>query len=873
MTVGGSVTLTPTILPVEGTDNKAVLWSSSDETVATVDQNGVVTGVGVGSATITVLATYKPGDKSATCAVTVEAKVVPVESASFKDGYKTTAEAGEEIDLSSYVTYAPEDATGVTITWAVFPASAGTVTNDGKFTAGTVYKNTSVAVVATVTAGGVEVEAEADITVLKSPIPVTAIEVSVPTQLEAGSSYQATATIVPSDADDKSVVWTISNSNATIDAQGNVTVTGASGSSFDVVATASNGVVGKATVEIIDEIIPVTGASIAAGEYVVTESGELNMADFLSFEPSNASIKSIEWKCPSGYVDINPSTGLVKGKTTSSQREVMIQVLVTSLDGEQVSAKATIILKKDPKYVSSISIDNALSLEEGSSYSFVADVNPSNADDRTVTWSIKSGNGGSIDPETGDLEITGSEGDKFVVVATANDNNKVESNECTVTVLKKTIPVQEIMVSTSSVDITAGKGNQTISVSFSPANTTQTKYTVVTNSSIFSYVDDEKGHITITGNQGGTATLTIKSWDNPSVMKSIEVKVTELVKYITVTGTSVLNVGDKVTFSAYVGETTATNKACSWSSSDPSVATVDAKGLVTAVAAGSVEIKATALDGSEVEGSAYLTVSVVPVTKVSATTSLELEIDQTATIQTKIEPYNATYQTLVYESSNESIVTVTSDGFVSAVGVGEATITVTAPGDGTAPVSTTTIVKVTPVRADMTYLGSLIFNDQWGAYAINAKIAAKELIVGWGRGQISPLVNNEFQAAAIEANNIYWLEETVGTFPTQEEVDAAAQRLYKAIVAMGMKDVEKPDAIDDVASIDAKVFPTKVTNFVTIEADNMVSVKIVSITGKVVAQEMAAGDEIEINTSMFAQGVYRVIIETENGTVVKGFVK
>ena len=86
-------------------------------------------------------------------------------------------------------------------------------------------------------------------------------------------------------------------------------------------------------------------------------------------------------------------------------------------------------------------------------------------------------------------------------------------------------------------------------------------------------------------------------------------------------------------------------------------------------------------------------------------------------------------------------------------------------------------------------------------------------------------------------------------------------------------DIVPPQAVEDVAVIDAKVFPTKVTNFVTIEADNMVSVKIVSITGKVVAQEMAAGDEIEINTSMFAQGVYRVIIETENGTVVKGFVK
>jgi len=179
---------------------------------------------------------------------------------------------------------------------------------------------------------------------------------------------------------------------------------------------------------------------------------------------------------------------------------------------------------------------------------------------------------------------------------------------------------------------------------------------------------------------------------------------------------------------------------------------------------------------------------------------------------------------------------------------------------------------VTPVRADMTYLDKLIFDPSWGVYAVHDKIKSGEIQVGWGRGQISPLINNEYEAAATEAFAVRFAEQQEHRFPTQEEVDAAAIRLAKAIIAMGA-DIVPPQAVEDVAVIDAKVFPTKVTNFVTIEADNMVSVKIVSITGKVVAQEMAAGDEIEINTSMFAQGVYRVIIETENGTVVKGFVK
>ena len=68
--VGASVSLTATVAPNNAT-NKAVNWTSSDNTVATVS-GGKVTGVKAGTATIT--ATTADGNKTATCTVTVTAR-------------------------------------------------------------------------------------------------------------------------------------------------------------------------------------------------------------------------------------------------------------------------------------------------------------------------------------------------------------------------------------------------------------------------------------------------------------------------------------------------------------------------------------------------------------------------------------------------------------------------------------------------------------------------------------------------------------------------------------------------------------------------------------------------------------------------------
>ena len=123
VTVGGTVSLTATLNPSNAT-NKMVYWTSSDEEVATVE-NGVVTALKAGTATIT--ATSADGEKTATCTITVK------EAASGVTLDKTTLslEVGQEGQLTA--TIAPEGALA-SISWTSSDDSVATVV-DGKVTA------------------------------------------------------------------------------------------------------------------------------------------------------------------------------------------------------------------------------------------------------------------------------------------------------------------------------------------------------------------------------------------------------------------------------------------------------------------------------------------------------------------------------------------------------------------------------------------------------------------------------------------------------------------------------------------------------------------------------------------------------------------
>ena len=127
LTEGDETNLTATVTPDNAT-NKNVTWTSSDESVATVD-DGKVTAMEEGVTTITVIT--EDGGKTAKCEVKVAARAFPVESVSLD---KTSVEliAGDEIILTA--TIAPDNATNKNVIWTSSDESVATVAN-GKVTA------------------------------------------------------------------------------------------------------------------------------------------------------------------------------------------------------------------------------------------------------------------------------------------------------------------------------------------------------------------------------------------------------------------------------------------------------------------------------------------------------------------------------------------------------------------------------------------------------------------------------------------------------------------------------------------------------------------------------------------------------------------
>lgn len=128
--IGGSVTLTATVLPTNAT-NKEIIWSSSNMGVATVS-GGVVTGVSAGSSDIT--ATTADGGFIATCTLTVTATVVGVTGVTL-DQDTLALEIGVTDTGTLVATVAPADATDKSLTWDSDDDTVATVDAAGEVTA------------------------------------------------------------------------------------------------------------------------------------------------------------------------------------------------------------------------------------------------------------------------------------------------------------------------------------------------------------------------------------------------------------------------------------------------------------------------------------------------------------------------------------------------------------------------------------------------------------------------------------------------------------------------------------------------------------------------------------------------------------------
>jgi uncharacterized protein YjdB len=141
-----------------------------------------------------------------------------------------------------------------------------------------------------------------------------------------------------------------------------------------------------------------------------------------------------------------------------------------------------------------------------------------------------------------------------------------------------------------------------------------------------------------------------------------------------------LAIGETTTLIATVAPADAADKSVAWTTSDAAVATVDAAGVVTAVAAGTATITVTTTDG---DFTATATITVEEEDEIAVTgvtlneTAVSLLVGQTVDLVATVAPAGATNTNVTWSSSDNAVATVSESGVVTAVAVGVATITVT----------------------------------------------------------------------------------------------------------------------------------------------------------------------------------------------------
>ena len=396
--VGDTFTITATVKP-EDAFNRTVTWSSSDPSIATVDENGTVTAIAKGEAIITA----ESADRvKAECKVTVEKKVAAIE---LSESEKTVF-VGDTFTITA--TVKPEDAFNRTVTWSSSDPSIATVDENGTVTA--IAKGE--AIITAESADGVK--AECKVTVEKK---VSAIELSESEKtVFVCDTFTITATVKPEDAFNRTVTWSSSDpSIATVDENGTVTAI-AKGEAI-ITAESADGVKAECKVTVEKKVAAI---ELSESEKTVFVGDTFTIT--ATVKPEDAFNRTVTWSSSDPSIATVDENGTV---TAIAKGEAIITA--ESADGVKAECKVTV-----EKKVSAIELsESEKTVFVGDTFTITATVKPEDAFNRTVTWSSSDPSIATVD-ENG--TVTAIAKGEAIITAESADGVKAE---CKVTVEKK----------------------------------------------------------------------------------------------------------------------------------------------------------------------------------------------------------------------------------------------------------------------------------------------------------------------------------------------------------------------------------------------------------------------------------------------------
>ena len=616
-------------------------WTSSDPSVAFVNENGFVIATGIGEATITV-STFN--GKTASCAVSVTGAPVAIEVPAEEVNmyYKQTYDLGAMLvdefgnECAGTLSYESDYPKNVSV------SSKGVVT---------VKKSAKGSAIITITGAGLT--AEVLVNVCDAPSKVTLDETSV--ELIRGETYQ----LEPIIEDDEATVFTYSSGKktvATVDKYGVVTAVGEGSATITVKTHNSKKATLKVTVE--DPYKPDSVELSESGTYYLSLGDELELEAVLYPETAES---ELSWSSSKPKVATGEITDT--GCIITPLKEGTTKITVKTYNGKTDTLTVTVV---DPYKVAAVELEEtgtvALALDE--ELQLNANILPATADSE-LKWSSSSKKVATVD-EFGLVTP--------VKVGTATITVKSENGKSDTVKVKVYDPYEPYAVEldqSGTVTINIGEELQ-LNATVLP-DTADTELTWSSSGKTYATVDQDG---LVTPKKAGTTTITVKTENG--LKDTVKVKVTDKYKptSIELSNIGAVTVGDVVELVPSLEPATAMTNL-SWKSSNEDIATVDADGYVTFHGQGSVTISVkthnSKTDSMKITvGAAILPDSIAAIPAAGG----KVGVGDSIVVETTITPANAKTE-LSWISSDNSVATVNQQGVVTGVKVGTAIITVT----------------------------------------------------------------------------------------------------------------------------------------------------------------------------------------------------
>lgn len=813
---GLSLNMTTATMPVGGTlqlhaltSNRSIplVWTSSDEAILTVDEDGLVTAVKEGKATITVSQTIDNVTKTATCTITVIGAITKIEL----DPSSKQIKIGDLLTINAKIT---PKTNGASLKWITSDPATVSLEQEGDLASTVKGLREGIAVITAINQENVVV-GSCMITVVgdHSIKKLTLSQTNVTTSL-AEKTLPLYATITPPDAENEPIVWSSSdNTVATVDQKGLVTLK--KSGTVTIICTAKNDASLAASCRI-TILQAVTGIKLDQNNITMNVGETFRLTYVLT--PANASNVAVTWTSTNNAVASVDKNGQVSAKGVGQA-----SILLKTNDGGYI---ATCLVNVN-RVATAVRLDaTALTLNVGDSYTFETTITPADSTDKTLVWEIsdkgvvvvsnkgkviakkvgvsvvmaktKSGStayctvtvqqgvtGVKLDSHEEELFI-GDEWELNAVVSPKNATNqevKWTSSEksvasvdkegrvkalkegitiitcttvdggyvdyCAVEVKANIVESEDLKINPENCQIGVGKTMRLTPV-FTPEDTTDK--TVKWKSSDTKIVTvDSKGRIK--GIKPGNAVITCIAQDGGGAQGTCEVEVCQLITEITLDNSYLsMVVGDVATIVPTVRPKGATYGVV-WESADPTVAVVDRQsGRVTALKAGDTQIKALAEDSSGVEAICVVHVrNPVAITNIQVSESEVVMVPgEEKTVSFTILPAGYTDK-YVWSSDNPVVASVNrTTGLITARALGTANITILADSGRTASVK---IYVVGLSKTSLTlerYTSTLISLEVYGA-------AKADLDVRWysDNERIAQVQNGRITGKALGTTYVY----------------------------------------------------------------------------------------------------------------------